>query len=367
MIIRARTLTALLASSIAGILIGGIAAVAISRDGVFRDVASIAQETLLENSPEPCRLGCFEKAQSQYKEAFGSLLVVGNNVQGRELRGSAEELSILKEMLGKRPPSTWRSIPASCSTVVCVLSSIFRDEESAYRALTLAKTYGYFMSLDQSLMTSREGIFSGSELLVIESVLEALPKSFHRLSTLKQFKFSQSGNCKRTGVAGLADAGTRSMVICVKMSAHGYIHELAHMWDSGRAEEKFPNKVERLPGESESKYALRVLRAGLKNHRKFGTTFSSRSGFEEISWNSKKNPEPLFGTAYAASMPTEDFAEAVALYVDRPEILKTCDPVKYEHLRERVFDGLEYRGHGYVWDHADCLKRRNGKLVRVGL
>ncbi len=51
----------------------------------------------------------------------------------------------------------------------------------------------------------------------------------------------------------------------------------------------------------------------------------------------------LFVSEYSTSDPLEDFAEHFAAYVRNPELLKSKASIKYQWLKENVFDGVEYK------------------------
>ena len=47
-------------------------------------------------------------------------------------------------------------------------------------------------------------------------------------------------------------------------------------------------------------------------------------------------------TGYGATLPTEDMADSVKMYVYDPQRLQNSSPQRYEYLRNYIFDGVEY-------------------------
>ncbi|MDO9183140.1 MAG: hypothetical protein Q7U04_12065, partial [Bacteriovorax sp.] len=102
---------------------------------------------------------CLPKFEQQHSQLFPASTPKSTRIiEGRELQGTPDELDILERILGenspdnrvpaKRLPAKWKETK-TCKNVLCVLSALFGDEESAYRVLNIAKRTGYILSADE--------------------------------------------------------------------------------------------------------------------------------------------------------------------------------------------------------------------------
>lgn len=71
----------------------------------------------------------------------------------------------------------------------------------------------------------------------------------------------------------------------------------------------------------------------------------------EGSWTAGKSAQLL--SSNSTKSPQEDFAEAVTAYRYAPDKLRDKSPQKYEFLKHRVFEGVEYRGPEGCHDHLN--------------
>jgi hypothetical protein len=67
-----------------------------------------------------------------------------------------------------------------------------------------------------------------------------------------------------------------------------------------------------------------------------------------VGWRADPNPEQTFVSKYAATNPSEDWAESLTSYRINPELLYSSSKVKYDFIKDNIYLGVEY------FDRSSC-------------
>ena len=323
-----------------------------------------------------------KQARNAYAQSFpGSSANTLRRVAGVQLSGPKEQLALAVDLLGSRPPSTWSKKAQECApemNVVCALGKIYGSEESALRALTVAKRTGYFISVSQEENPTKdsngspilvEQIWNPSEVRMIDDVTAYMPSNFARLPTMKPFLRVADGYVDKESPdsAGLARSGYPSSTgyvpgkIVLFQTAfdadprrtRSYIaHELGHHYD-------FANKAKNKYGSSNTKYTRETINWDELSGWQAEDVTEWKNGEEVTKKRWTHAPDAGFVRAYAATSPLEDFAESIAYYLYYPKDLKAKTQVKFDRLKEQVFSGVEYNPDS--WPKFEPIKRRLAK------
>lgn len=288
-------------------------------------------------------LSALKKANSctpKYEDDYALLYpskdpVITETIHFNEIKGTKAELEVLKKFLGKERyevPPEFNSIAKTCENVLCVLTKLLGDKESAYRVLNIAAKTGYVVSLAQVTYGSpRQEKWSLAEIKVIEKAFERLPPTFYHLKSFTQIRAEVDSPVCSTA-AGVFEYNEKYIGVCEskrgsKLNRHMIIHEVAHAYDH---------------------------EFSVGEHEHFDKWYGGASGFSDFSWVTTKNSEPdaksipkyekkgSFVTRYAETNVVEDFAESVAWYIENPELSLTKTPEKYNFLKNKIFHGQEY-------------------------
>jgi hypothetical protein len=238
-------------------------------------------------------------------------------IHSNQITGTKAEIEVLKNFVGEykgEAPLEFDAVAKACDSVLCILTKLLDNQESAYRVLNIAAKTGYVVSLAE-FEIPRQKKWELDEIKKIEDALELLPSQFYHLKSLKQFQLSSDYICKasqRNDSTPAASYGGKDITICEsargkKLDSIIIIHEVAHAYDHNV---------------SEAEYA------------QMDKWLGSTSGFKDMSAH--------FVSGYAQTNIREDFAESVAWYVVDPmsSLMKTPD--KYNFVKNNVFRGEEF-------------------------
>ncbi len=84
--------------------------------------------------------------------------------------------------------------------------------------------------------------------------------------------------------------------------------------------------------------------------------FLGQNELKEWEKISGKRPESECVSDYARTSPAEDFAESYRAYCRDPETLRKASPEKYAFMREKVFNGREYKINKCIPDSTNDAK-----------
>ncbi len=289
------------------------------------------------------------EADAEYKENFSKSPIKSEVINGKKFLGSAEELSIVKKMLGQKPTAEWSKVGA-CESVLCALTNLYNSKEAAQRSLNLAKKAGYIFSLQKDFNLAEIGmsgqLFKKEEIQNIDLAFKNLPASFRKLKSLTRLKrmpdgYASSDGSSRTAAYAIPGYGSISegeiTFLEKSFSSDGTwsprvaVHELVHHLDFGKVTGK-------QFGFSESPEFLKL--SGWSKSQEYVNDPKTGNKVLQVKWS--HTPEKKFVREYAASSPAEDFAESAAYYVYEPQKFKKLDPEKYDFIKNKLFGGKEY-------------------------
>jgi hypothetical protein len=314
-------------------------------DGIVKNVEALQAPTEVN-----CADQLKDNARDEYLANFSKLPRQKALVKGLNLEGSAEELKILGKMLNDKPSVNW-SKARDCKTVICALTKVYNSEESAHRALNIAKRDGYIISASRDFNINNADIgqlFSLEELQKIDLAYKMLPPKYKKLKSLDRLKRLPDGytSPKAPDAAAYASPGYHSLYYNaegeITFLDSGFsgeqswgplvaVHELTHHVDYSSSDK---NPL----GISEGPEFLKL--SGWKSTTKYETDKKSGKKTAVTEW--EHTPDKKFITTYAGSQPAEDLAEAAAHYLYFPKKLKSIDPEKYDFIKNKIFDGKEY-------------------------
>ncbi|MDD4975003.1 MAG: zinc-dependent peptidase [Bacteriovorax sp.] len=314
-------------------------------DGIVKNV-----EVLQTSTEINCVDQLKENAREEYLVNFGNLPKKKAVIKGLNLEGSADELKFLKKMLNAKPTTNW-SKASQCKTVICALTKVYNSEESAHRALNIAKRDGYIVSASRDFNINNENIgqlFSLEELQKIDLAYKMLPPKYKRLKSLGSLKRMPNGysDPETPDAVAFANTGSHSRYYNsegdISFLDTGFsgeqswgplvaVHELTHHLD-------FSSSDKLTLGISESPEFLKL--SGWKSTTNYETDKKSGKKTAETEWEHALDKK--FVRDYAGSEPAEDLAESTAYYVYFPNKLKALDPEKYDFIKNKIFDGKEY-------------------------
>ena len=278
----------------------------------------------------------------------------------------SDESQYIKELMGNEPPQNWLEkskasctvtkqfgscIDAKCSTIIA-----YGSEEAALRVLSMAKKYGYAMSMNKTKIkpssfnsgTYEPSDWSLKQLRIIDDALSRLPKNLLRLNTLKRMiLFPEEQNAEQTSWYALAWLGNEEIRVMPKTFGNNplgakktIIHEVAHFFDYE-------------PSLNPPLYKSVVASSGFKElsgwneenqikKNNNGEPLLDKNGnlIMEKVWTT--SPQAKFVTDYAKTNPIEDFAETLSDYIIEPENLLLRAPEKYDFMKKNIFANQEF-------------------------
>jgi hypothetical protein len=269
--------------------------------------------------------------EQEYRTLYPYRNEITRVIRGVSLTGTQEELSALESILGRKPPSTWLNAK-DCRTVDCAVEKIFNSREAGLRALIIHKRDGLTISASQDYPLA-ERVFKTEEVRKIDLILRTLPAQFKQKAKqdLKEIRrtVDASYNPKLMQTAA---AYARTDCQCIEYYDGAFksedesfriiTHELAHFRDGFDS----PSK----------KSEYRSLGGWGDEH-----VTRLPNGDAKLEYDRDKSKKLV--TEYAGTAPGEDFADSVAAYVVRPHNLEAVDPAKYAFLREKIFEGTEFK------------------------
>jgi len=275
-------------------------------------------------------------------------------------RGFKGEVKDVEAILGNPKIPGWKRAFKACGgKVKCALVKLFGNEESALRALSIARISGYKISLKPMRRGDRNN-WSKNDLRIIQRAIRRLPSNFFNLVTLDDFYRYKDGDYDSQSPRTVAyaipkyrgrDEVTRGQIAFYdktflqsgKEAERVVIHELAHQWDM-----QFTGPVfEHQPFSMRSGYLQATdITTALIERR------NPRTGALEVVTEWRSGPSSCFPSQYSKTSPTEHFAESVSFYVMQPKPMKKACPAVYDFLKRKVFGGYEYT-HYDDWPKMD--------------
>ncbi len=290
-----------------------------------------------------------QDAAREYKRLFGDKPVVKGTVGGRSFTGTREEIEALRATVAGKPHSRWSTSASTCSTPLCALTAIYGSEELAQRTLMFHARTGYALSVSQE--ENRVGgnkfveqLWKPYEVRELEDLSRKLPRELQRLPHLEKIlrvADGYRGHGHGHGVIAYTAAYMGSIISYDSISEnpgykplelsqssgaqHTLIHEICHNWDFGNI---YKNGGSQMYSEKAG--------WGFRELSKWSPKPGSDSG-----WASAGGEK--FVTSYGGDQPGEDFAESCAAFVISPEDLLQASPAKYALIKDKVFQGREFR------------------------
>jgi len=318
---------------------------------------------------QECKDDFLADAKKKYEELHPSSqtqITLQKEIHGKLISGTQEQLEVLEKSLGETPPDHWHQLPQSCNQVVIALTWGFKNEESAYLTLSIAKKSGYIVSLDQkhSIVNAMiyQQIWKPEEIRVISKTVKKLPSYFLNLKSLESIyrvhdSLRYAGS--EGGTAALASTGRTvglkyypGYILVFKGAfdnsdfsrAYSTIaHEIGHHYDY-EGYWKSPTR------ERTSQILKYDDLSEWKKHQK--TVEKDGRRVLEVTYTSGENAR--FVDRYSSTNPYEDFASAIGTYVYEPEALLGASPKKYEYMKSKLFNGREYL-EPETWEHLEQL------------
>lgn len=300
--------------------------------------------------PEDISAIYLRKAKEKFANFFTSNEKSKVRFQGQQYCGQSNEATYIDKLLGQKTSSSWQrqaeqkcyKSEGNCLDTVCSLSLAYGSQESALRALVIAKRDGYAMSLDRSTIKTNvpvEGFrqayepvpWKVEEIRAADEMLAKLPAHFKNLPTLKEFHRLPKENELREPGEGSAFAMLGQNKIAVKYSTYTtpeiyrliLAHELMHQFDYVSEEGSLKKPFRELMGFNQ-----------LSGWKKIS------SGAEVEEWT--HDPKAKFARDYTAKNPSEDFADSIAYYIEYAQDLLNIDPKKYAWIKKNIFEGKEF-------------------------
>jgi len=203
-------------------------------------------------------------------------------------------------------------IPATCTDVICSAKAAF-GKDQGLRMLYLMDRYGINTSSDIFKRSSRWKV---KELDEIIKAFGDFPSFMAPLETNKKFThFYRKKRPSREDLSHIGDATIQFYDGYDRMSPEGKHYAILHEWGHGIA-------------------------TGFEIDK--NKKWLDLSGWEDRNGVWKATRPHSCVSQYAATKPSEDFAESVATYRYNPNLLKTLNPEKYNFMKEVVFQGIEY-------------------------
>jgi hypothetical protein len=285
------------------------------------------QEESIESTPLPfCGEYTTFQLPGNAKKEYQHILELENSagkgdiqtyeVELHSFSGTLFEIDGFKSILGKKPPVNWSSTVQDCTTVLCALTTLFKSEESAQRALLVYYYSGYIISLDQSAHPySPERIFALEEIREIDAALRMLPPHLYRLSVLKEFVTSDP----KIGAAATALFATQyspgRILFRGNTNYFVFTHEFGHHVDS-------------MNNFSNGRYDDSLF-------------YSNQDTFLNMNWQEGQQ-KFILENKLAAKGVKEAFAEMFKYYIMKPQFLRNHNPEGYNFFKTEIFKGKEY-------------------------
>lgn len=269
----------------------------------------------------PCRktYPSFEEQEQYLKKISRTPPVRQKKVNGFEIEDSPAMVALFDELtkfddFGMMNPNDPESIKkqygigVNCKKADCVLGKIFGDKR-AKEMLYMKQKFGLNTS---SLTRAEKQPFSPKEFEHLQKAIMDFPP--HLLPLKENQSCTRLHQDSSIGLGVLANATVTFSNVWTEykpeMMQATVFHEISHL-------------------------------VGMDKSFDSSNDWLSLSGWEQkdLEWSSGKDN---FVSNYAASNPSEDFAESMVAYRYDPTKLKILAPEKYNFLKEKVFGGVEY-------------------------
>jgi hypothetical protein len=287
----------------------------------------VEQEESVESTPQPfCGEYTTFQLPGNAKKEYLHILKLENTagkgdtqtyeVDLHSFSGTPFEIDGFKSILGKKPPVNWSSTVQDCTTVMCALTTLFKSEESAQRALMVYYYSGYSISLDQSAHPyGPEKIFTLEEIREMDAALRLLPPHLYRLSVLKEFVTSDFKKGSSATALFATQYSPGRILFRGNTNYFVFAHEFGHHVDS-----------------------MNIFSNGRYDDSLF---YSNQSTFLNMNWQ-EGHQKFILKNGQAALGVKEAFAEMFKYYIMKPQILRDENPEGYNFFKTEIFKGKEY-------------------------
>ena len=280
---------------------------------------------------------------SEYQQFYGKQKIVTKSVKGFNLKGPEGEVNLAIEMLGSKPPKTWKAAATGCETVQCAFGKLLNSKTAAMQIFNFKAKSGYFLSLDQTINQGlRDQAWSAKTVQELDAAVTKFPSELKNLN-LKKIQLVADGlrmNGDSENVAAFAD--NRPELIFYDAGTNG-----GPVRPNSYESTSWPQEV--LTHETCHHHDFKGINTGgnLTSEQK-NSTYKKLSGWKEVtnangsvSW--VHNPKAEFVSWYAESSPAEDYAETCMNYILHPETLEKKAPLKYAYMKSTLFHGKEFK------------------------
>jgi hypothetical protein len=298
----------------------------------------------------------FKNVQAEYLANYGKLPQRSKNIRGLKLIGSQKELDLMLEMLGKKPHSSWPAVAASCRDVLCALEKLVGSKEAAMQLFNIPAKTGMILSLDQTINNNlNQQHWSPTEIREVDALMSKLPAQMRNLWIRKVERladglrqYNHYGDTAAFAVPGFSaiinpklviyDTGMKNLTIgknayhTISWPQEVILHELCHHHDF---------------------IGLGRRQNGISFSKKLNGEWVKISDWREVAdekgkntWRHGKNAQ--FVRDYAATSPSEDYAESCMAYLLKPQLLKKISPEKYNYMKKNIYAGEEFLNRSWV-------------------
>ncbi|GAB4417553.1 MAG: hypothetical protein OHK0056_26570 [Bacteriovoracaceae bacterium] len=291
-----------------------------------------------------------DDATKEYQNALRSeFRTVTKSFDGTRIVGRSDEMDLLSKALGEKSPSWFKKKSANCKDPHCMLTALYNSKEVAMRSFAMFKNSGFVLSADQPVKEA-EYTWSPQETRMLHETMRYLPSQFQKLNHLDELSIIPKGYSLKGEADTLAWAVPRLEFSGLNYTRKGSI---TFTYDSLKS---------RTPHD-----ALHTIIHEFAHHLDYTTTdkmadgdwLATATGYRELNgwrkdvekvdkegkkykdWRATA-PKTCFVSAYAATLPTEDFAEAIAEYFLNPTSFKKKCPKHYNLLKDKIFKGREF-------------------------
>lgn len=248
--------------------------------------------------------------------------------------GDTEILNHLQNVVGEYPPQDWRdkvllnckvqNDPRNFYSPTCALKFAYTNEEIGKEAEKFYRQTGYSLCSGQDANTSDDGKISLPEVAwsldqvkIMQTALNQLPSTFSNWKGLKCVYLSKT--LPYVGLSIYPDKSQNipaAVILALDFSSESLsrpsieivTHEFGHIWS---------------------------YQFGRKG-------FDLFSQWRKLPDGSTTTTSINFVSDYAKTNPIEDFAESITYYRYHPTLLKKASLSKYNYIKSKVFNGLEY-------------------------
>ena len=221
-----------------------------------------------------------------------------------------EKLLTATDLIGRAKPANQKSFASNCKTVLCAIKdpSVFGPDLGP-RVLFLIAKYNYNSS--HYVDPQNRSAWRADELDDVLLAFSDFPP--HALNKLGGFIYhSIRGKSENIANARIEVSDGWDQLSSLRKQ-YAIFHEIAH--NLGRFHDIVESKA--------------WIKLG-----------SWKEEVENNKWRSSARSS--VASKYGRENPTEDFAEAISGYRYHPKVLKKRSPMKYQLIKETIFDGLEY-------------------------